>query len=273
MLRIIGRRPDGYHELQTVFQFLDWGDRLRFTLRRDGHIRCLPPLPGVPAEQNLVVRAAKALQAHCRTPLGVEIELEKRLPMGGGLGGGSSNAATTLVVLNQLWGCHLDNETLAKLGLTLGADVPIFVHGRAAWAEGVGERLHPLDPPEPWYLVVQPGCQVATGEIFSHPQLTRDAEPIKIRDFLAGLDENSCEPLVRRLYPEVDEAIRWLNRHTRGRLTGTGSSVFGAFRHREQAQALLDRLPPSMGGFVAKGCNQSPLHGKLNPLVGASPSG
>ena len=273
MLRVIRRREDGYHELQTVFQFLERGDRLRFRLRTDGTLRCTTPIPGVDESRNLATLAARALQQACGTSRGVEIEVHKRLPMGGGLGGGSSNAATTLVVLNRLWECGLSLDELAEIGRGLGADVPVFVHGRAAWAEGIGERLTPLEPPQPWYLVVVPPCHVSTAEIFSDSELTRNAEPITIRDFLAGRVENTCETLVRSRHPAVDEALEWLDRYTRGRLTGTGSCVFGEFDSREAAAAALEALPSSMTGFVSRGLNLSPLHRQLQELDGVSPSG
>ncbi|RTZ78799.1 MAG: 4-(cytidine 5'-diphospho)-2-C-methyl-D-erythritol kinase [Gammaproteobacteria bacterium] len=273
MLRVTGRREDGYHDLQTVFQFLEQSDLLRFRLRDDGQIRCTTPLEGVDEEHNLAVLAARALRERCPSAQGVDIEVHKTLPMGGGLGGGSSNAATTLVVLNRLWNCNLDLHELATIGLQLGADVPVFVHGQAAWAEGVGERLQPLKPLEPWYLVIRPACQVSTAEVFCDSELTRDAEPIKIRDFLAGRDENTCEPLVRARHPAVDEAIEWLDGYTRGRLTGTGSCVFGRFENREQAEAAFSALPGHMSGFVSRGLNRSPLHRKLEQLDGAWPSG
>ncbi len=271
MLRVVGRRADGYHRLQTVFQFLDLADELRFSLLPQDEILC--PMPGIPPDDNLAVRAARALRPYRTIAQGVRIEIRKRLPMGGGLGGGSSNAATTLVVLNRLWQCGLDTPALARIGLSLGADVPIFVHGRAAWAEGVGERFTPIEPPQPWYLVVRPPCSVSTAEIFSAPELTRNAPPIKIRDFLAGRDENTLEPVVRQRHPEVDRALKWLDGLGRGRLTGTGSCVFAAFADEGQAQAALAGLPPDFEGFVARGCNRSPLHEKMDQHLGVSPSG
>ncbi len=274
MLRVIGRRDDGYHQLQTVFQFLEQSDFLRFRLRRDGLIRCVTPIPGVDEEHNLATLAARALREASGTGLGVDIEIEKQLPMGGGLGGGSSNAATTLVVLNRLWDTRLPREKLAEIGRKLGADVPIFIYGRAAWAEGIGECFTPISPPSAWYLVVRPPCHVSTAEIFSHPALTRNAKPLKIRDFLAGEWENTCEPLVRRLYPDVDRAIRWLNsQQTKGRLTGTGSCVFGSFATREHAVKALAELPDGMEGFVSRGLNHSPLQQQLQQFDGVSPSG
>lgn len=273
MLRITGRRDDGYHELQTVFQFLGQSDQLRFRTRSDGKIRCITPLEGVDDDHNLAVRAALALQAHRQGTRGVDIEIRKTLPMGGGLGGGSSNAATTLLILNRLWNCNLDRQQLAAIGLQLGADVPLFVHGHATWAEGIGELFTPLEPREPWYLVIRPACRVSTAAIFADPDLTRDAEPIKIRDFLAGRDENILESLVRERFAAVDEAITWLDRFTRGRLTGTGSCVFGEFATRQAAETALGELPGEMGGFVARGHNLSPLHRKMQEFDGAWPSG
>ncbi len=259
LLRITGRRADGYHELQTVFQFLDVADQLYFTPHEDGRIRRLSTLPGVPAGDDLVVRAARLLQRETGHPGGADIELHKHLPMGGGLGGGSSDAATTLVALNRLWGTGLDRESLMALGLQLGADVPVFIQGEAAWAEGVGERLTPLELPEPWYLVIQPGCHVSTAAVFQDPQLTRNSPPIKIRDFLAGAHDNDCLAVVVRHHPPVAQALDWLGQFAAARLTGTGACVFAAFEEEIQARALLERLPSAWRGFVAKGCNRSPL--------------
>ncbi len=259
-LHITGRREDGYHLLQTVFQFLDVGDRLRFTLRDDGQVHRLNDLPGVTPEQDLVVRAARLLQQACDSAQGVEIELDKRLPMGGGLGGGSSDAATTLVALNHLWGCGLDQAALARLGLELGADVPVFIQGQAAWAEGVGEQLIPVDLPEPWFVVLCPPITVSTTEVFSASQLRRDCPPITIRDFLAGGDvENVCEPLVRAHYPEVDAALRDLDAFASARMTGTGACVFAAFDDESAARRAYDALASKWPGFVARGMNHSPL--------------
>ncbi len=259
LLRIVGRRADGYHRLQTVFQFVDIADRLRFNLRVDGAIARISPLEGVPEDQDLVVRAARLLQQATGTTLGAEIELDKRLPMGGGLGGGSSDAATTLVALNRLWETGLSEGRLAELGLMLGADVPVFVRGRAAWAEGVGESLTPVDLPEPWYLILVPPCHVSTAEVFSDPGLERNAPPITLDEFLSGCIDNSCLPVVRDRYPEVAAAFEWLNRHARARLTGTGGCLFAAFDDEASARQLLERLPASCRGFVARGRNRSPL--------------
>lgn len=262
-LHITGRRDDGYHLLQTVFQFLDYGDELSFTIRDDGEIHRLTPLAGVPEESDLVVRAARLLQQKTATPLGVDIEVIKRLPMGGGLGGGSSDAATTLVALNQLWHTGLDEEELAELGLSLGADVPIFVHGYAAWAEGVGEKLEPVEPPEPWYVVLIPPVSVPTAAVFGAPELTRNSPPITICAFLSGEGTNVCEPVVRERYPEVAQVIDWLDKFSPSRMTGTGSCVFAAFDSRPAAQAVLDQAPKEWQGFVARGLNQSPLRNRL----------
>ena len=259
-LHVVGRRPDGYHLLQTVFQFLDYGDTIRFTPRRDGAIRLEEPLPGVAEEEDLTVRAARLLRRECDGGEGVTIRVEKRLPMGGGLGGGSSDAATVLVALNRLWGLGRSEEELARLGLALGADVPVFVRGRAAWGEGVGEHLTPVDLPEPWFLVAMPPVAVATGVIFGDPELTRNSPHITISDFLSGGGRNDCEPLVRIRYPEVDELLRWLGRFGEARLTGTGACCFVAMEDEASAREALAELPRRWRGFVARGRNESPLH-------------
>ncbi len=259
MLRITGRRSDGYHLLQTVFQFLDTGDDLRFQPRKDGVIMRAGELPGVPREQDLVVRAARLLQRESDVGLGVDIVLRKRLPMGAGLGGGSSDAATTLVALNQLWDAGFSIDRLAEMGLSLGADVPVFVRGEAAWGEGVGERLEPLDLPKPWYLVLIPPCHVSTAEIFSDPDLTRDAPRIRIRDFLAGSRGNDCLPVVRRRYPEVGEALDWLGRFAEPRLTGTGAAVFASFDVEDAARRVCRQVPGKYRTILARGLNRSPL--------------
>lgn len=260
-LHILGRRPDGYHELQTLFQLLDHGDELAFRARSDGVIRVAvdPPLAGVSEADNIVYRAACALRRRCPGPEGVAIRIRKRLPVGGGLGGGSSDAATALTGLNRLWGLGLDLEALCALGLTLGADVPVFLRGRTAWGEGVGERLTPVSLPGAWYLVVKPDCSVATAAVFAHPQLTRGTPPLKIRAFFGEGAGNDCAAVVEALYPQVRAARRWLERHAEPRLTGTGACVFARFAHREQASAILAELPAVWSGFVARGVNQSPL--------------
>lgn len=270
MLRVVGRRPDGYHLLQTVFQFIDRCDWISLQAQDDGLISLANPLPGVPEEADLTVRAARLLrEASGREGLGVRLAVEKNLPMGGGLGGGSSDAATVLLGLNALWRLGFGLDDLAALGLQLGADVPVFVRGYAAWAEGVGEHLEPMpDLPEPWYVVVVPPCHVATGAVFSAPGLTRDNKPIKIRDFLAGQQENHCLPVVSEMYPVVQEALAALGGHAeQPRLTGTGACVFAAFAGESDARAAASRLAGSWQCFVARGLNESPLHSTLARVV------
>jgi len=263
LLRITGRRPDGYHNLQTVFQFLDWHDELRFVPRADGGITRVRSLPGVPEEQDLCLRAARLLQQETGVRHGVTIDLHKRVPMGGGLGGGSSDAATVLVALNRIWDIGLADQELADIGLALGADVPVFVHGRAAWAEGVGERLTFFEPPAPWYLVVLPQVSVATGGIFGDPGLTRDSPVMKIADFIAGVGGNDCEAVVRRRYPQVAAALDWLSAFGEARLTGTGACVFLGLPSRDRALQVAGRVPPPWRGFAARGLNRSPLAQRL----------
>jgi 4-diphosphocytidyl-2-C-methyl-D-erythritol kinase len=262
-LHITGRRADGYHELQTLFQFIDRCDALRIEPRRDGAVRRLTDLPEVPAEQDLVVRAARLLQRETGSHWGADIGVEKRLPMGGGLGGGSSDAATVLVALNRLWDTGLTEHELAALGLHLGADVPVFVRGRAAWAEGVGERLEPVEIEEPWYVVIDPGVRVPTAAVFGAAELTRDSGPVKMRDFLSGLCRNDCEPVVLARYPAVARAKQWLDGFGDARLTGTGACVFAPFATRRRALDVLERLPAGWQGFVARGRNRSPLLERL----------
>ncbi|MEA2078791.1 MAG: 4-(cytidine 5'-diphospho)-2-C-methyl-D-erythritol kinase [Pseudomonadota bacterium] len=266
-LHVTGRRADGYHELQTAFQFLDVGDVLWFEVTGGGGIELECGLPGIPVEQNLIVRAARRLADHTGCHQGARIRLDKRLAVGGGLGGGSSDAATTLVALNVLWGLGLGADELARLGLQLGADVPVFVHGAAAWAEGVGEKLTPLPGlAEPWYLVVYPAVSVSTAEIFSDPQLTRNAHPLKISAFLSGAGVNCLEPVVVRRYAEVGKALNWLSKHQPARMTGSGACVFAACKDRHQAESILKQLPAAWTGFVAHGCNRSPLLERLELL-------
>lgn len=263
-LHITGRRADGYHLLQTLFQFLDHGDTLHFTPREDGQIRLLTELPGVAAEDNLILRAARRLQQVSGTRLGADIVLDKRLPMGGGIGGGSSDAATTLVGLDHLWQTDLGEDRLAALGLELGADVPVFVRGRAAWAEGVGEQLTPVEVDEPWYLVVVPPCHVSTAEIFSDERLTRDTTPITLAAFREHGGRNDCLPVVTARYPEIRNTLILLNKFCEAKMTGTGSCLFGAFPNEREADKVRARLPATLQAFVAKGCNTSPLHALLN---------
>ncbi|MDH5785204.1 MAG: 4-(cytidine 5'-diphospho)-2-C-methyl-D-erythritol kinase [Chromatiales bacterium] len=262
-LHITGRRADGYHLLQSVFQFLDYGDEITITVRRDGEIHRTSELSGVRPEQDLVVRAARLLQQYSHTSLGADIHVRKVLPMGGGLGGGSSDAATVLVALNQQWQCGLSLDALAEIGLQLGADVPVFVHGHAAWAEGVGEILVPVELPEPWFLVITPPVEVSTAEIFSDPRLTRECQAIKIRDFLAGEGENVCQPVAASHYPEIAQALTWLGQFAKAKMTGTGSCIFAAFDTEAQAQQVYQQLPEQWNGFVARANNRSALHRRL----------
>ena len=282
-LRILGRRADGRHDLQTVFQLLDFGDEVELIPRRDDRIVLLNPPPGLDAANELSVRAAHLLRARIRAgirahaltapPTGVSIRLVKRIPAGAGLGGGSSNAATTLVALNRIWEAGLDDRALAALGLELGADVPVFVHGRSGWAEGVGERLLPLPLPPLWCLVVHPRVSVSTAEVFADPGLTRDSPPLKIPRPSAGravdvaallaMAGNDCEPAVRLRHPVVGRVIEWLRgrveRAEWARMTGTGSAVFGVFRGEEPARRALRDLPQGWDGWVARGVAESPL--------------
>ena len=271
-LQITGQRDDGYHNLQTVFQFLDVADRLRFVVSDNGKIVRKTDNEGVKPEDDLVVKAAKALQLATATDKGADIYLQKILPMGGGLGGGSSDAATTLVVLNHLWGTGLDINALAEIGLGLGADVPVFIYGHAAFAQGVGEIIEEISPEESWYLVVQPEVHVSTSEIFNNSQLTRDCSAIRICDLQIGttneeqvFDElgNVFEPIVAKQYPEIAEVIQYLRKYSNARLTGTGACVFATFESKEAAQDVLAKLPDYWTAFVAKGLNRSPLQVKL----------
>jgi 4-diphosphocytidyl-2-C-methyl-D-erythritol kinase len=257
-LHITGQRHDGYHLLQTVFQFLDVADQLYFDINNNGEISRSSELPGVAPEQDLVVRAARLLQQETGCPQGVSISMEKRLPMGGGLGGGSSDAATTLLALNVLWDCGLKRARLCELGLQLGADVPVFIGGHAAWAEGVGEHLQPVDVAECWYVVLTPEVTVSTAEIFADPQLTRNSPAITIRDFRAGRVRNDIEPVVRALYRQVDDALRWLSDFGEARMTGTGACVFLPCEDRAQAESVLQQGPPA-AGFIARGLNRHPI--------------
>ncbi|MFI8482916.1 4-(cytidine 5'-diphospho)-2-C-methyl-D-erythritol kinase [Pseudomonas sp. NPDC078700] len=266
MLHILGRRADGYHELQTLFQFLDFGDELSFAPRTDGEIHLRTDIPGVPHDSNLIVRAARMLQKHADCALGADIWLDKHLPMGGGIGGGSSDAATTLLGLNHLWQLNCDLDTLASIGLTLGADVPVFVRGHAAFAEGVGEKLTPVELPEPWFLVAIPQVLVPTVEIFSDAELTRDTPPIKVRSLLEGGGRNDCQPVVEKRYPEVRNALILLNKFVPARLTGTGACIFGSFPNEVDAGKVARQLPATLPSFVAQGRNISMLHRALQEL-------
>ncbi len=259
-LHITGRREDGYHELQTLFQLLDYGDELSFEHREAGQLALEaegPTAAGMPLDGNLILRAADLLRNACGKPqLGAHIKILKRLPAGAGLGGGSSDAATTLVALNELWGLGLDEPRLCQLGVTLGADVPVFVRGHSAWAEGIGEELTPVSLGEPLYLVVTPDCFVSTQRVFTQADLTRNTRAIKMRDFLEGRSGNDCEAVTRKLYPPVDVALRWLDNYAPARMTGTGASVFASFTDEGQARSALADLPEGCTGFVARGMDR-----------------
>lgn len=264
MLRIVGQRADGYHLLQTVFQFIDLCDWLVFRPVSDSVISLRNPLPGVPEDQDLTYLAARLLKDETGYEGGVVIEIEKHLPMGGGLGGGSSDAATTLVALNDLWQLGLSRERLMQLGLRLGADVPIFVFGHSAWAEGVGEVLQKIEVPEQWVVVLKPDCHVDTKEIFSSKDLTRDSKSIKIADFIAGQHQNDCLDVVRKFYPSVDGALRGLSEFSEARLTGTGACVFAQFDTELAAKKAYLSLSGKWQSYLCKGINRSPLYSSLN---------
>jgi 4-diphosphocytidyl-2-C-methyl-D-erythritol kinase len=259
MLRVTGRRADGYHLLQTVIRFIDYGDTLIFRVREDGAVNRVNEVIGVPAAEDLAVRAAKRLQQECGTRLGADITLEKRLPLGGGLGGGSSDAATALLALNRIWRAGLPRERLLALALELGADVPVFVGGENALAEGIGERLTPLTLPPAWYVVLTPPVAVPTARIFSHVQLKRDAKPIKITAFSVEQAGNDLEPVVCGEYPEVARHLEWLRRIAPAWVTGTGACVFAAFPDEQAARRVLEQVPEGMRGFVAQGLTRHPL--------------
>ncbi|MBK5072745.1 4-(cytidine 5'-diphospho)-2-C-methyl-D-erythritol kinase [Budviciaceae bacterium CWB-B4] len=263
-LYINGRRPDGYHDLQTLFQFLNYGDTLNFALRQDEKIILLTPINGVPDEQNLIIRAARMLQQFSSCHVGADISITKILPMGGGLGGGSSNAATVLVALNHLWKCGLTTEQLCKIGLTLGADVPVFIYGHAAFAEGVGEKLQLAEPKEKWYLVAHPGVHIPTPFIFNDPDLVRNTPKRTLTTLLDSPFLNDCEPIARKRFPEVEQLISWLLEYAPSRLTGTGACVFSEFDTQAAAVDVLKQAPEWLHGFVAQGVNTSPLQAVLS---------
>ena len=268
-LRITGRRPDGYHALQTVFRLLDWGDTIHLRVRPDAVVRREGDAPhGVPEDDDLAVRAARLLQEATNCRQGADIVVEKRVPVGRGLGGGSSDAATVLVALDRLWNLRLPRERLAALGLRLGADVPVFVHGQNAWAEGVGDRLVPVALPPAWYLLADPGVHVPTAALFQAPELTRDAAPVTIADFVSGPGlDNVFEPVLRRREPAVEAAFAALARVGTPRLTGTGSACFVEFAEREAAEAALARLPRGLAAWVAAGAERSPLLAAAGPAT------
>ncbi len=269
MLRVTGRRADGYHLLQTIFRFIDYSDTLRFRVRNDGVIARANDIPGVPPDTDLCVRAARLLQQVSGTSLGADIHLEKRLPMGGGLGGGSSDAATTLLVLNALWKTALSRQQLIDLSVKLGADVPVFVFGQNALAEGIGEELQPLDLPPTWYVVLCPPVMVPTAAIFSHPELKRDSKKVILQGFSGARDggsgviselQNDLQPLVVKLYPEVARHLAWLSGFGPALMTGSGACVFAPFDSEQAAQQIFAQRPADMQGFVAKGLSQHPLY-------------
>jgi len=260
MLHIVGRRPDGYHQLQTVFQLIDLRDRIEIGIRDDGEIIRLAGPAGVPETEDLTVRAARALKEATGTPLGAEIAIKKSIPVGGGLGGGSSDAATTLLALNQMWRTALSLSEIAAIGVKLGADVPVFVFGRSAWAEGVGDKLSPVTlDGNSWYLVLFPGVAVRTAAVFQAAELTRNSPPTTMRGFLETGGRNDCEAVVRAQFPAVAEALDWLARHAPARLTGTGSCVFAKFARVEDAERIAARVPDTWRAFVARGLDSSPL--------------
>ena len=258
-LRVVGRRDDGYHLLETVFRLIDHGDEVRLAVREDGGIRRLSELAGVSEDDDLTIRAARLLKEATGTRLGVDIEVLKRLPLGGGLGGGSSDAATVLLALNHLWGTGLDREALQALGLKLGADVPVFIFGESAFAEGIGEVLTPFQLPPAWYLVLIPPVSVATARVFGHSDLKRDSKPTKMHGFSAGAATNDLQPLVCRLYPEVARHLEWLQGQAPALMTGSGACVFASFNTESAARAVFAGLPADMTGFVARGLDRHPL--------------
>ncbi|HAZ79633.1 MAG TPA: 4-(cytidine 5'-diphospho)-2-C-methyl-D-erythritol kinase [Porticoccaceae bacterium] len=259
-LHITGQRPDGYHNIQTVFQLLDIGDELTFTANSSGKIQLNASITDLSEKDNLIYRAAKLLQVSTKSTKGCVIDLTKRIPMGAGLGGGSSNAATTLVTLNYLWECGLTAGELAGLGQMLGADVPVFVVGKSAFAEGIGEILTPVKLPKKWFLVITPDCHVSTAEIFSNPQLTRNSSPIKIRALEAAECRNDCQRVVVKNYPAVAEALQWLEPFGKPLMTGTGASVFCSFDSEAEANEVFSQLPEHLNGFVARSIDHSPLN-------------
>ncbi|UJP03855.1 MAG: 4-(cytidine 5'-diphospho)-2-C-methyl-D-erythritol kinase [Nitrosomonas sp.] len=266
-LHVVGRRPDGYHLLQTVFRFIDFSDQIGFEVRGDGVIKLHNPIAGVPEEKDLCVRAARLLQQKTATTQGADIFLQKQIPMGGGLGGGSSDAATTLLALNHLWQLNLNREQLLELGLQLGADVPVFVFGQNAFAQGVGEKLAAIELPPAWYLVLVPPAQVSTAEIFASKELTRNTIPITIPPFSVWQGHNDLELAVCRAYPEVARCLEWLKRlenTTIAAMSGSGACVFAEFATEQAVRAAFEQIPDDMKGFVAKGLDYHPMHKTLN---------
>lgn len=265
-LHVTGQREDGYHELQTIFQFIDRCDTLRLVTRDDHKIILHSKMHGVPTEENLCVRAAKEMQKHDRKRRGIDIYLEKHIPIGGGLGGGSSDAATTIMGLNTLWDLQLPPNQLLQLGVQLGADVPVFIQGKSCWAEGIGDIMTPLELPEPWYVVLVPPVTVPTAEIFFDNQLTRDTRKSKMSTSLVESGHNDCEAVVIRRYPEVGAAIEWLNQYGKARLTGSGGCVFAAFADEQNAAKIAETVAAPFKAFVTKGQNASPLLKALHKM-------
>ena len=259
-LHVTGRRPDGYHELQTVFQLIDLSDTIAISLREDGRIERPDGPVGVDPELDLTVRAARALQTASGSKAGATLRVRKRIPMGGGLGGGSSDAATVLLALNHLWHCGLSVDELARLGLPLGADVPVFVRGTSAWGEGVGENLKPVELPDRWYVVIHPGVSVGTRDVFQRPELTRNSPVITMSSFFQSGGRNDCEPVVRSVFPEVADALDWLGQFAPARLTGTGSCIFAPCANATDAERIAARVPDRWTSYVARGLNVSPVH-------------
>ena len=266
-LHITGRRNDGYHTLQTVFRLLDYGDTVHIDINRDGSIHRSQPIQNVSEEQDITIRAALLLQQTTGCKLGASIAVEKRIPMGGGLGGGSSDAATVLLALNHLWELGLSRAELVALGLQLGADVPVFVFGKNAWADGVGEKLQAIDLPDAWYAVLTPPVHVSTAAIFTSQDLTRDTIPRKMAAFSRGFGQNDMQPLVCRIYPEVAKCLDWLGQFGDARMSGSGSSVFVELASREAAETVMNSKPAEISGFVARGLAQHPLHDLVKDCV------
>ena len=266
MLNITGRREDGYHLLETVFQFVDLCDHLRFVVTDSSDVLSVEGNSSVAAPEDILLRAAELLHARFKVRKGVNINVDKCIPIGGGLGGGSSNAATCLLALNRLWGLELSLEQLAEIGLELGADVPVFIHGRAAWATGIGEVLETIDLEEPIYLVIDPKIEVSSAKIFGAQELTRNNDPLTIRAFLRGSGSNVCEPVVRKWYPGVGEAIDWLGQYANAKMSGTGACVFAAFDSHEQAETVKSKVPKRWIAHIAKAMNRNPVHQQLGLL-------
>ena len=262
-LHINQRRLDGYHELQSLFQLLDYGDTLYVTPNQSGKITIRDNTGLIPLQENIIYRAAVLLQEQTQCDLGCDITLNKVLPMGGGLGGGSSNAATALIALNYLWELHLNEETLALMGLQLGADVPIFVKGNSAFAEGIGEKLTPTELPEKYFLVVHPGIHISTARVFNHSALSRDTARIKPEDYCFEHTQNDCQSLVCELYPDIAKSLGWLLEYAPSRMTGTGSCLFSVYETKQSATHTLNRLPKGWSGFVTRGINRSSLQTAL----------